>query len=246
MAKKDNQGYYVIGLILVAIILFRGEGMPFLGAFVTTCTNQELNTPNEVITYYSNSSVITSLDPVPYIIQVENVTITHQLASSQILSNETDLIILSKENVTCGDYIKYVKQSEPVTDTIYYNQKVGTDFNGTVYWCNARNNVIFQGDRVSFTDYVDEFIVCAIQDIVEPTEDEMLEDDSNDAYMGDSTTTNGITEDMTTTFTIPALEDFTQDRTIWYIGIISLGLVIYYFGFEKGPKKGFIKKRRNK
>ena len=258
MAKQKIQQstLYTLGLIVLAFVLIKGGGAPFLESFVTTCTNLELETSDEFVTYYSNYAVIRTLSPVPYVIQAENATITHYLSSVHILTNETDLVMLSKDGLSCSDYIKYVKETsiEPVTDTIYYNQKVGTDFNGTVYWCNAGNTVTFKGTREDFVSYVDEFIICAITEIPDAVESDIGEDEDNetiedDDYVGGTTTTTttttGTTATTTPTYTAttPAQDDLTKNRVIFGLVIIAIGFAVYYLGYEQGPKRGFIRKR---
>jgi len=236
MADKNN-GWYILGIILVAIILFKGGGMPFLESFVTTCTNLELNTLDEVKTHYlDKGATIDLIQSTPYVTQSDNVTITIMMEQNHIQLNDTSLILVSNSLVFCDSYIQYLKLTDS-SELAFYNQKIATNFNGTYYWCNPSNSIILKGDISDFEDYIDEFIVCQVNEIIDEVE-ETEADEVESTSIQSQSTTNSIIEST------PIEPDITKNRLMFGSIILLLVGLVYYFGYEKGPNKGLIRKKR--
>ena len=239
MADKNN-GWYILGIILVAIILFKGGGMPFLESFVTTCTNLELNTLDEVKTHYlDKGATIDLIQSTPYVTQSDNVTITIMMEQNHIQLNDTSLILVSNSLVFCDSYIQYLKLTDS-SDLAFYNQKIATNFNGTYYWCNPSNTITFKGDISDFEGYVNEFIFCQTQEIID--EDEEV----NGSSSSSSSSSSSTTQTNITTTEEPDEPDITKNRLMFASIILLIVGLVYYFGYEKGPNKGLIRKKRRK
>jgi len=239
MADKNN-GWYILGIILVAIILFKGGGMPFLESFVTTCTNLELNTLDEVKTHYlDKGATIDLIQSTPYVTQSDNVTITIMMEQNHIQLNDTSLILVSNSLVFCDSYIQYLKLTDS-SELAFYNQKIATNFNGTYYWCNPSNTITFKGDISDFEGYVNEFIFCQTQEIID--EDEEV----NGSSSSSSSSSSSTTQTNITTTEEPDEPDITKNRLMFASIILLIVGLVYYFGYEKGPNKGLIRKKRRK
>ena len=234
--KMDKNNWYMIGVILVGIIVFKGGGTPFLESFVTTCTNSELDTLSEVKTHYlENGNIIELIQSTPYVTQSDNATITIMMQQNLV---NTSLTLISNSLVSCDSYIQYLKLTDS-SELAFYNQKIATNFNGTYYWCNPSNSIILKGDISDFEDYIDEFIVCQVNEIIDEVE-ETEADEVESTSIQSQSTTNSIIEST------PIEPDITKNRLMFGSIILLLVGLVYYFGYEKGPNKGLIRKKRRK
>ena len=235
--KMDKNNWYMIGVILVVIIVFKGGGTPFLESFVTTCTNSELDTLSEVKTHYlENGNIIELIQSTPYVTQSDNATITIMMQQNLV---NTSLTLISNSLVSCDSYIQYLKLTDS-SDLAFYNQKIATNFNGTYYWCNPSNTITFKGDISDFEGYVNEFIFCQTQEIID--EDEEV----NGSSSSSSSSSSSTTQTNITTTEEPDEPDITKNRLMFASIILLIVGLVYYFGYEKGPNKGLIRKKRRK
>lgn len=151
---------------------------------------------------------------------------------------------------------------------IYYNNKKILQLDDVFLWCNYKKTAIISTNLLStFADYFNTFEVCTYKDT------EAIVSNQSACINSKGTWTNStcycsdgsllkvdqVCPDTSTTVTTtaqpssagafslnePVSTGFKFDtKTLAYIGIAILGMYLLYYFFEKGPDKGFFRKKK--
>jgi hypothetical protein len=175
---------------------------------------------------------------------------------------------------SCSDILALIDASEVSTSYSVIEARQVLIVPGGFRWCNFNDQLMISGADISqISDYYGDFevdttveitlsenscedvdgvwsgLVCTCWDdstIVELNEtcpeDTTVVDDRQDTLASESVATPTVTPDVVE----PTLKDkLLENKTVLLIaGIVIISLLLYYFGFEMGPNKGFIKKKR--
>lgn len=231
MMKKKNtpRETMILSLILGGVIFFfiSINGTGFLGSIITTCENNEPT---------NQSGIISTLPDISSIIQennlyVSNGTKDYDLPTTEITSS-IGIITLSTVN-DCEEIISFI-QTLNNTESLRLENKNMVFHEQEYYWCNKENNLLFLSNEIkTFDNYLDHYTSCTTIETVEQNEtitsSTSSEDEEKQTFISEE---NKITDNKY------------NDRYYSTIAITLALMITLYYVFEKGPKKGLIKKWR--
>jgi len=265
MKKKDKKVLIIIGII--ALFLFLGK-TGFLESVVTTCYNNEPNSVNEFRDSISEINGSFYNAGVFSLIQEDSEILFSQFTAVSSLGTFN---IINTSDWECDDLLYVMNQQDNTTSYVVLNQKQVLLNSDELKWCNNNNNFLISADSVSeLSAYDDHYIECTsvfIDDFevekaaceatdgvwtgtntCECPEDYDYDGENGCIYVGSgsSSTTTSTTTDSSKT-TTSTQQESKYDRRFFLSVIAVLGIVFaLYWMFEKGPNKGFIRKRRRK
>jgi hypothetical protein len=269
--KDDKTTSYIIGIIgLILIVMYLGKA-GFLGAVVTTCENTE---PTTIQGYSDKLAALngTMNQTTPVTIEQANSTVqlTTYTTNSALLGM---MDIIDVGNRSCSDVLAIIAQQQVSYLYIILGEKQVLLAGDKYLWCNYANTKALRSSSITtITKYDTTFVVCTSQEVVNVTDAYVSNEDECFTFDGEWVNSTCKCADGTrlkigqvcavsreeTTVTTPAVTSGTTDTSYadtngWTSrqkliagGIVMIVLFMAYWFFEKGPDKGFIRRKRRR
>jgi hypothetical protein len=224
-----QQPLVIIGMILAILLVTQTN---FLGALVTTCESNEPNSIAEMEaaiiidlngSWIQSASTHLTIDNEDYLL--ETYTTKSSIGDLQF--------IVPEETITnCNGLLAAIADEENNTKYTRLSQTKVLITQNNNYWCNKEGTVMVASEDIAdLALYYDYFNTC------------ITEEKEVAAEVNETTVVQNETEEQKETQTTESRYD---DRFVAKIVIGVLLIIVLYFMFEKGPNKGFIRKKRGR
>lgn len=261
MAKeKISQWWIVSGIILFILLIGKST---FFGTLFTACENIE---PESIAEFQAAVDALggTLDNTEPFTItQPEGLKAFDTYAVNSPIGS---IYLIDTADMLCNDFLMAVNEELGNLSawTTIEQRQVLTTSQGEM-WCNYRNNVALIASEAAIPLYVSQFEICTVTEVKDYVTDEGICMQSNGEFInGECICEDGIkleignvcpeeqprqiTQATPTPTASPSAVQIpkaaaTTDIYIKMAIILAVFLFTAYWLFEKGPKKGFIRRK---
>lgn len=264
MTKEKKVNIIVILLVALGVLyLIQNADVIFPQATVTATTNLE---PLSISDWQNRTELLngTFKETEPFLFNDGNQTII--LNQYEVIGTPLGELSISdtkEQGYNCNEVLANLKQNGTSYYSLIEKRQVLIVLDGFL-WCNYNNKLLLSSpDVTTINRYYDEYLEITTQDIgidkteciaaggswdgnicicpsgVFLTESGSQCPDVNETYQQTTSTTS-------TQSTTDSTEKEKDPLLMYILFVLGALILIYYFGFEMGPNKGFIKKKSRK
>ena len=222
---KTKTIWIIIGLIAVIFLITKFD---FLGSVMTSCENNE---PVTMLEYEAATAMMNGTFSEPQLFNLiqGNGSISFPKRTSNTKLGEYEYIDTTG-TISCEDLLELIKIEDNTTTFTTLSKRTVLLTSTSVMWCNNEGTITLKSSITGFSNYFAEYETCT-EIVVED-----LPPLPTNNYAKPITT-----EPIKQTETTPTQK---TQNPLWFVLAGITALILIYVIFEKGPKKGLIRKRR--